>query len=75
MPTLTIIHPQIKVNSVKNSTQYSKVYVTGHKQKSHIKTAYISDWFWLRLHPRRNLSSRKIEFERDVEVYSDNEEN
>ena len=43
VPTLTIIHPQIKVNSVKNSTQYSKVYVTGHKQKSHIKTAYISD--------------------------------
>ena len=43
VPTLTIIRPQLEVNSVTAFMQYPKVYVPGHKQKIYTKTAYIFD--------------------------------
>ena len=33
VPTHTILHPGLEVNSVTYFTQYPKVYVPGHKQK------------------------------------------
>ena len=34
VPTRTILHPRLEFIAVTNSTQYPKVYVTGHKQKN-----------------------------------------
>ena len=43
VPTRTILHTQLEVNAVTDFFQYPQVYVTGHKKKIHIKTAYMFD--------------------------------
>ena len=56
--------------------QYPKVYVLGHKGiKNHIKIAYMltdSDYEYIL---EKFVRQQTIEFERDVEVYSDDKKN
>ena len=75
VPTRTILHPLLEVNTVTYFYDRTKSLCNKTQEKIHIKTYHMFDLFWLRLNLRRNLSLGKIEFETDVEVYSDDKRN
>ena len=57
--TRTILHPLLEFNEITDIHEIHKSVCTRTQEKSHIKKVYMSYWFWLLLHLRRNLSLRQ----------------
>ena len=60
VPTRTIIHAQLEVNSLTYLHDIPKSVCNRKQEKKiHIKTSYMFEWLWLQLHIKINWSSRQ----------------
>ena len=75
VPIRTILHPRLEVNAITDIHDIPQIVCKITQAKIYIKTSYMSNWFWLWLYIKINWSSRKNNFERDVKVHIDDEEN